>query len=676
MKSMIKALVAAPLLIAASTSFAGTPTTTTTEVYANNTLQKLAEYSGKNYNVAIAGSDLVKDIGTDEQADTLDLPRTVKINIPQGATVEAAYVSYYGSAFLKEESSSSTSSWSWWGSTSTSEVNDDTPDTYKSGGEAELDTLEDIANNEINITVDGADLGALTPTATAAGPLSESVTAWWKMWASAGTLEDSKIAIYNNRLDLTSQFTGLTGEIPVTVTRLQRVDFTGASSSAMEGFATPVGNNDNGHNANDCLGNASFSVMVIYSMPTGEHKTVSIYDGMAWGWNNDFATDGSKAHSPKSGPMSLKVEMQHEAIDASGEANLYLAAVDGDKLGHSDIDQCGSSSFPHTTGHDYTWVTSGNKPSKQYDDIYEGKHAPDVGTAFNAYPEVTTVANGLNFNIVKIDVQNLDDDATQTVVDVEGDNPNSMQKEQEAMLIGFMVLEAKTKAQPEDLQGSNTGPEVTMIGDAEMTLTVGDTFTDPGATVFDLEDDPNPELATNCNVSTTTAGTYTCVYSATDSGGLSDSETRTVIVKERDQPVDAKPEIALNGAAEVTLEFGASWTDPGATATDAEDGTLTPQINCPVNTQVADTYTCTYTATDSKNQSASVTRTVVVKPKAVQQACFTATYDQHIAAGRAYESWYSVYATGSETYLGNSFMGGTATLVETAPGQWNTGTCP
>ena len=635
---------------------------------AENTLKKVAEFSGKNYHVAVAGSDLVEDIGGDMQADKLSLPRTVYVDIPEGATIEAAYVNYYGSSYLTDESNAV----------------DNTDDTV-SGSELGIDSIADIQNNEINITVDTNDLGALTPSSAGVGEKSESMPSWWKMFPSAGTLQNSKVVMWNNRLDLTDAFTGLTGSIPVTVTRLQRADFTGASHSGMEGivFAAPSGANDNGDVANDCLANASYSVIVVYSMPTGEDKTISIYDGIAWGWNNDFATSTSKAFASQVIPHKAVTDIQilHDAIDATGDTKLYLAALDGDEYGHSNVPQCGSSSYPHDTGKDYTWVKNGTGAVQYYENIYEGPHAPDVGTSFPAYSEVKTVSNGLNFNIVEIGIENDVDNAVNTLIHVEGDNPVSTQVDQEAMLISFAILEAKTMEQgTEPPAPTNTAPVVTMNGDANLTLTVGDTFTDPGATATDAEDGAITPVA-DCNVSTATAGTYTCTYTATDAGGLSDTATRTVTVEEEEPPAptNTAPVVTLNGDASVTLEYGAAWTDPGATATDAEDGAITPVADCPVNTSQAGTYTCTYTATDSGALSDSVTRTVVVEEEVVeppQQTCVTASFADHEAAGRAEVLYFSsYYVIGSGEYLGSTYIGGTATLVETAPGQWATGTC-
>ncbi|THB68975.1 MAG: hypothetical protein D6B27_01365, partial [Gammaproteobacteria bacterium] len=404
-------------------SFALGPTKTP-DYNPGNRLDKLVEFSGKNYGVAVAGSDLVNDIGGDQQADELMLPRQVSVEIPDGATVEAAYVSYYGSAFL-----------------TTGGGVDNTPDTV-SGAELGIDNLEDIANNEINITVDGQDLGALTP-ATVGGD-SRSKPSWWNMYAKAGTLAESRIVMYNNRLDVTEFFTGKTGVIPVEVTRLQRADFTGATKSAMSymyQFYGPSGTNDNGDYANDCLANASFSVVVVYSLPEGANKTISIYDGMSWAWNNDFATNRDKAYNPITYKLGLDIDVEHAAVSADGDLNVYMVALDGDELGHTGVSQCGASMYPHDTGIDHTWVKSGSAQESYFANIYEGINAPAEGTAFADYANVTTVANGLNFNVIKIGVQNVEDGATNTLIHVEGDSPTSTDGPQEAMLVAFAIVE-------------------------------------------------------------------------------------------------------------------------------------------------------------------------------------------------------------------------------------------
>lgn len=81
----------------------------------------------------------------------------------------------------------------------------------------------------------------------------------------------------------------------------------------------------------------------------------------------------------------------------------------------------------------------------------------------------------------------------------------------------------------------NQPPIITLLGNNPMTLTVGDAFTDPGATSTDPEDGALAVTATG-TVDTANAGTYEIEYSATDSGGLTATATRTVVVNNASPP--------------------------------------------------------------------------------------------------------------------------------------------
>ncbi len=76
------------------------------------------------------------------------------------------------------------------------------------------------------------------------------------------------------------------------------------------------------------------------------------------------------------------------------------------------------------------------------------------------------------------------------------------------------------------------------------------------------------------------------------------------------------PTIQLVGQPSITLLVGSTYSDAGATASDAVDGNLTSKIvvNNPVNAAVIGTYTVTYDVTDtSGNSAARVTRAVQVE---------------------------------------------------------------
>tara|TARA_R110002124_G_scaffold281430_1_gene455711 strand:- start:69551 stop:71152 length:1602 start_codon:yes stop_codon:yes gene_type:complete len=81
------------------------------------------------------------------------------------------------------------------------------------------------------------------------------------------------------------------------------------------------------------------------------------------------------------------------------------------------------------------------------------------------------------------------------------------------------------------------------------------------------------------------------------------------------EPSNNIPVISLTGASTINLNVGDTYTEFGATATDAEDGNLTGDIveSGTVNTAVAGTYYKYYNVTDSDSNAAlQVTRTIIV----------------------------------------------------------------
>ena len=134
-----------------------------------------------------------------------------------------------------------------------------------------------------------------------------------------------------------------------------------------------------------------------------------------------------------------------------------------------------------------------------------------------------------------------------------------------------------------------TAPVITLVGDAEITVEVGSTYTDLGATASDNYDgDISADIVTVNNVDTSVIGTYTVTYNVTDSSGNAATEvTRTVNVTDTTAPV-----ITLVGDAQITVEVGTTYTDLGATASDNYDGDITADIVTVnnVDTSVRDLY--------------------------------------------------------------------------------------
>ncbi len=80
-------------------------------------------------------------------------------------------------------------------------------------------------------------------------------------------------------------------------------------------------------------------------------------------------------------------------------------------------------------------------------------------------------------------------------------------------------------------------------------------------------------------------------------------------------PDTTKPVIKIKGKDNIILKINESYTDEGATATDDRDGDLTSKIETigSVDTKKAGTYKITYTVKDSAGNTATATRTVIVK---------------------------------------------------------------
>ncbi len=80
---------------------------------------------------------------------------------------------------------------------------------------------------------------------------------------------------------------------------------------------------------------------------------------------------------------------------------------------------------------------------------------------------------------------------------------------------------------------------------------------------------------------------------------------------------DDAPVLTLNGLSVITITFGETYEDPGATAMDGADGDLTTAIvvDNPVDTNVIGRYSVTYDVVDSDGNVSTVTRTVEVVPR-------------------------------------------------------------
>ena len=153
-------------------------------------------------------------------------------------------------------------------------------------------------------------------------------------------------------------------------------------------------------------------------------------------------------------------------------------------------------------------------------------------------------------------------------------------------------------------------PVITLHGDASITITQGSTYTDLGATAHDSQDG-SVDVSVSGTVNTAVAGTYTVSYAAQDAAGnRATSATRIVEVGEDTTP----PTITIIGDNPLYISIGSEYVDPGATAIDATDGSVsvTALANKNPHTQSEHVFIVTYTAVDSNNNTATATREVRV----------------------------------------------------------------
>lgn len=168
-------------------------------------------------------------------------------------------------------------------------------------------------------------------------------------------------------------------------------------------------------------------------------------------------------------------------------------------------------------------------------------------------------------------------------------------------------------------------PVMTVSGPSQVSIPLGSSYSDAGATATDNIDGTiavtttfaSPSGASEPAVDTSVAGVHIVTYTATDSSGNTATATRPVNVlapAPEPTPDAVPPAITVRGTALVNIQEGSVYTDAGATATDNVDGNLTAAIAVTnsVNTRVPGTYVVTYSVSDAAGNVAYALRTVNV----------------------------------------------------------------
>ena len=171
--------------------------------------------------------------------------------------------------------------------------------------------------------------------------------------------------------------------------------------------------------------------------------------------------------------------------------------------------------------------------------------------------------------------------------------------------------------------GDVTPPAITLAGPADMTIQVNSAYADPGyAAADDYDGDLTSSVAVTGTVDATKIGTYRLYYDVTDSSGNhAVQQVRTVHVV-----AATPPAIALSGPHTVTVPFGSTYSEPGYTATDPEDGDLTSSVvvTGTVDATKTGTYTLYYDVSDrfgnAAVQQTRIVRVVDVTPPTITLA--------------------------------------------------------
>ncbi len=182
-----------------------------------------------------------------------------------------------------------------------------------------------------------------------------------------------------------------------------------------------------------------------------------------------------------------------------------------------------------------------------------------------------------------------------------------------------------------------TVPVITLTGTSPVSVVVGGTYTDAGATASDVADgDITSSIVTGgLPIDTSSVGTFTVTYDVTDSQGNSAVQvTRTVNVVLGDAPV-----LTINGNDQ-SLPFGGSFTVPTSTCIDTEDGDISSSVIVTnnVNSQSSGSYTVDYSCTDSSGNTVTdfITVTVGTKPNG-------SSANKHLTAPTSGTSWDGVH---------------------------------
>ena len=149
-------------------------------------------------------------------------------------------------------------------------------------------------------------------------------------------------------------------------------------------------------------------------------------------------------------------------------------------------------------------------------------------------------------------------------------------------------------------------PTITLTGQSNITICPLSEYQEEG---YKATDNYDGDITDKVKV---TQKENIITYTVKDSSGNETKITRKIVKEDKNAP-----QITLKGSSTQTIYLGASWKEPGYSATDNCNGDITNnvKISGTVNTNKLGTYKITYTVNDSSGNTASKERTVKVISK-------------------------------------------------------------
>lgn len=189
----------------------------------------------------------------------------------------------------------------------------------------------------------------------------------------------------------------------------------------------------------------------------------------------------------------------------------------------------------------------------------------------------------------------------------DGDLTDKVTSEEKDGVVYYSVTDSSgntATAQRTIVYDDRTAPVITLEGDNPLTVEKGAEVQDPGYTAID---DCDGDITDQVTVTQTEDAID---YSSTDAHGNTATAQRTLVYVDTTPPV-----ITLSGNAEMTIQSGDHFSDPGYTAQDAGDGDVTASVTTSgtVDPGTPGDYTITYSVTDSAGNTGTAQRLVHVK---------------------------------------------------------------